>query len=213
MQRGGFDAICDKCCFGGATRMHCNEKNCRLPCQPHSGCWLDDDFISPVAPSAVAPQAMPAPKTPAPVAPTVPAYFKGLSADPLWRTCNMQHGGFDAICDKCCFGGATRMHCNEENCRLPCQPHSGCWLDDDFISPVSPAAVAPQAMPATKTPAPMAPTVPAYFKGLSADPFWRTCNMQRGGFDAICDKCCFGGITRHQCNEYNCYLPCQPYSG
>merc|ERR1712027_183412 len=147
-----------------------------------------------------------------------PAYLQGLSADPLWRACQAQRGVFDAICDKCCFGGATRMHCNEENCRLPCQPHSGCWLDDDFISPVSPAAVAPQAMPAPKTPAPktpapMAPTVPAYFKGLSADPFWRTCNMQRGGFDAICDKCCFGGITRHQCNEYNCYLPCQPYSG
>ena len=84
----------------------------------------------------------------------------------------MQRGGFDAICDKCCFGGATRMHCNEENCRLPCQPHSGCWLDDDFISPVSPAAVAPQAMPAPKTPAPVAPTVPAYFKGTELTSFF-----------------------------------------
>merc|ERR1712149_33296 len=88
----------------------------------------------------VAPQAMPAPKTPAPktpapktpapMAPTVPAYFKGLSADPLWRTCNIQRGGFDAICDKCCFGGITRHHCNEYNCYLPCQPYSGCWLDN-----------------------------------------------------------------------------------
>ena len=94
----------------------------------------------------------------------------GLSTDPLWRTCPVQQGIFDAMCDKCCFGGITRMHCNEANCRLPCQPHSGCWLDDDFKSPVSPAAVAPQAMPAPKTPAPkipapVAPAVPAYFKG------------------------------------------------
>ena len=106
----------------------------------------------------------------------------GLSADPLWRTCQAQRGVFDAVCDKCCFGGVTRMHCNEENCRLPCQPHSGCWLDDDFISPVSPAAVAPQAMPAPKTPAPktpapktpapMAPTVPAYFKGTELASFF-----------------------------------------
>ena len=86
------------------------------------------------------------------------------------------------MCDECCFGGVTMMHCNEENCRLPCQPHSGCWLDDDFISPVSPAAVAPQAMsapktpapkmPAPKTPAPMAPTVPAYFKGTELTLFF-----------------------------------------
>ena len=89
----------------------------------------------------------------------------GLSTDPLWRTCQVQQRGFDAMCDKCCFGGVTRMHCNEANCRLPCQPHSGCWLDDDFKSPVSPAPVAPQAMPAPKTPEPVAPTVPAYFKG------------------------------------------------
>merc|ERR1712020_437360 len=82
------------------------------------------------APRMPAPR-MPAPRTSAPVAPTVPAYFKGLSADPLWRNCQPQRGGFDAVCDKCCFGGVTKMHCNEANCRLPCQPFSGCWLDDD----------------------------------------------------------------------------------
>merc|ERR1711971_27104 len=49
--------------------------------------------------------------------------------DFYWRECKVEHGGFLAVCDKCCFGGYTRNHCTKANCYLPCQPNSGCWID------------------------------------------------------------------------------------